>query len=75
MHLTKMQLVQRWQVTNLGEPSKIIDIEITYRYNTISISQKKYIEPPSIQRRNGVRESNSDIIRLCHFHFAEPKSK
>ena len=44
MCLTKSQLAQRWQVTNLEKLSKIIGIEITHRYNTISISQKKYIE-------------------------------
>jgi hypothetical protein len=40
----KVQIAGKWQVTNLGEPSKIIRIEITRGSDYIAISQKQYIE-------------------------------
>jgi Reverse transcriptase (RNA-dependent DNA polymerase) len=64
MHLTKMQLAQRWQVTDLGEPSKIIGIEITCEYNTISISQKKYIE--HLLHKEGMEHANPVVTPLDH---------
>jgi uncharacterized protein YuzE len=45
-----------WEVTDLGEPSKIIGIEITHTANAISISQQKYIE--SILRKEGMEDTN-----------------
>jgi uncharacterized protein YuzE len=45
-----------WEVTDLGEPSKIIGIEITHTANAISISQQKYIE--SILRKEGMEDAN-----------------
>jgi hypothetical protein len=44
MNHMKESLHTEWEVTNLGEPSKIIGIEITCTKDTISISQQKYIE-------------------------------
>jgi hypothetical protein len=38
MHLTKSQITQRWEVTDLGKPSKIIGIEIIRRHDSISIT-------------------------------------
>ena len=32
------------EVTNLGEPHKIVSIKVTHTENSISISQQKYIE-------------------------------
>ena len=33
-----------WEATNIGEPNKIVGIEITMNENSVSISQQKYIE-------------------------------
>ena len=35
-------LSSEWEVTNLGEPHKIIGIEVTHTDNSIPISQQKY---------------------------------
>jgi hypothetical protein len=40
MHLTKSQIKNNWKATDLGEPSKIISIKITYTKDSISIAQK-----------------------------------
>ena len=37
-------LSSEWEVTDLGEPHKIVGIEVTHTNNSISISQQKYIE-------------------------------
>jgi hypothetical protein len=39
----KVQIVSKWQVTDLSEPSKIIRIKITRESDYITISQKQYI--------------------------------
>jgi hypothetical protein len=49
-------LRSEWEVTDLGEPSKIIGIEITHTANAISISQQKYIK--SILRKEGMEDAN-----------------
>lgn len=41
---TKRDLQSEWDITDLGEPSKIVGIEISRTKNSITISQKKYIE-------------------------------
>lgn len=64
MCLTKSQLAQRWQVTDLGEPSKIIGIEITRGHNTIFISQKKYIE--HLLCKEGMEYANPVVTLLDH---------
>ena len=40
----KNMLSSEWEVTDLGEPHKIVGIEVTCTNNSISISQQKYIE-------------------------------
>ena len=40
----KDTLSSEWEVTNLGEPHKIVSIEVMCTDNSISISQQKYIE-------------------------------
>ena len=40
----KHALSSEWEVTNLGEPHKIVGIQVTHTDNSISISQQKYIE-------------------------------
>jgi hypothetical protein len=56
MCLTKEKLVQRWQITNIGKPTKIIGIQIKRRPDSISISQQKYIE--AIQQKENMEQAN-----------------
>ena len=44
MERMKADIKAEWEVTDLGEPSKIIGIEITRDGNSITISQERYIE-------------------------------
>src|SRR6267378_171210 len=44
MATIKNYIKSKWEATNIGEPNKIIGIEITINENSISISQQKYIE-------------------------------
>lgn len=57
MHLTKEQLGQRWQITDLGKPQKIIGIQIKRDKDSIFISQKKYIE--AILKQENMECTNS----------------
>ena len=43
MEQTKSDLCTQWEITDLGEPTKIVGIEITQISDTITISQKLYI--------------------------------
>src|SRR5882762_8566320 len=45
-----------WQATDLGEPSKIIGIEITFMPRSLRISQQKYIE--NLLRKEKMAEAN-----------------
>ena len=45
-----------WQMTELGEPSKIVGIEITINDHSITISQKRYIE--NILTKEGLEGAN-----------------
>lgn len=56
----KSDLRSEWEITDLGEPSKIIGIEITRDKNSITISQKKYIE---------------NILKRERMEFANPVAK
>jgi hypothetical protein len=56
MRLMKEQIAHRWQVTDLGEPSKIIGIEIKCTADSISISQQHYIE--AILKKEGMEHAN-----------------
>ena len=40
----KSDVKAEWEVTDLGEPTKIVGIEITMGRDSIAISQSKYIE-------------------------------
>ena len=44
MERVKTDIKSEWEVTDLGEPSKIIGIKITRNGNSITISQGKYVE-------------------------------
>ena len=56
MKKMKDDIQSKWTVTNMGEPQKIIGIEITKNENSIMISQEKYIE--NILRREGLLDAN-----------------
>ena len=44
MNQMKDSIKLEWEVTDLGEPSKIISIKITQTADSVSISQTKYME-------------------------------
>src|SRR6202453_3692744 len=50
------ELRSEWSITDLGEPSKIVGIEITCGKDSITISQKKYIE--NILRKEKMEYAN-----------------
>jgi Reverse transcriptase (RNA-dependent DNA polymerase) len=52
----KETLCSEWEVTDLGEPSKIVGIEVTRTDKTITISQEKYIE--NVLRKEGMLDAN-----------------
>jgi Reverse transcriptase (RNA-dependent DNA polymerase) len=54
---TKSDLRTQWEVTDLGEPTKIVGIEITRTENCIKISQRMYVE--AILKREGLSNVNS----------------
>ena len=56
---TKRDLHSEWEITDMGEPSKIIGIEIKRSNDALSISQKKNIE--SILARQGYTDINSIV--------------
>jgi len=57
MKQMKSDLCTQWQITDLGEPTKIISVEITQTENSVTILQKIYIE--SILECEGLSEINS----------------
>ena len=56
MNKMKMDIKTKWEVTNLGEPSKIVSIKITMGKDTIAISQTKYIK--LILKKEGLKCAN-----------------
>ena len=57
MTKAKSDISTEWEVTDLGEPSKIVGIEISRTEDSIAISQKKYIE--HILTKEGMKRSNA----------------
>ena len=53
----RANIEHEWEVTDLGEPSKIVGIEINQTQDFISISQIRYIE--SILQKEGMEHCNS----------------
>ncbi len=62
MDKTKANINAEWETTDLGEPSKIIGIEITRSANTISIGQKQYVE--AILKCEGMDHANPVAMPL-----------
>ena len=56
MSKMKLDIKAKWEVTDLGEPTKIVGIEITMGRDTIAISQTRYIE--SILKKEGLKRAN-----------------
>jgi hypothetical protein len=56
MEEMKNDVHSKWEVTNLGEPTRIVGIEITRTENSITISQKQYID--NILKREGLEKAN-----------------
>jgi hypothetical protein len=56
MEKMKNDVHSEWKVTNLGEPTRIVGIEITRTENSITISQKQYID--TILKREGLQQAN-----------------
>jgi len=52
----KNAIKSEWEATDLGQPSKIISIEITFKDDTIIISQQKYIE--NLLKKEGLADAN-----------------
>ena len=51
-----------WKVTNLGEPHKIISIEVMHTNNSISISQQRYIE--NLLCKENMQDANTAAIPM-----------
>ena len=60
MKKMKNDVSSKWEVTDLGELSKIIRIKITHRERLLTISQEQYIK--AILKRQGMQHAN------CHHH-------
>ena len=58
----KNVLSSEWEVTNLGEPHKIIGIEVTCTDNFISISQQKYIE--NLLHKENMQDANPTAVPM-----------
>jgi Reverse transcriptase (RNA-dependent DNA polymerase) len=52
----KETLCSEWDVTNLGEPCKIVGIEVTHTDNSIMLSQERYIE--NVLQKEGMAKAN-----------------
>ena len=62
MEKMKANINAEWETTNLGEPSKIIGIEITRTTDSISIGQRQYVE--TILKREGMDRTNPVAMPL-----------
>jgi len=62
MNKMKADIKAKWEVTDLGEPSKIVGIKITIGKDSIAISQSKYIE--LILKKEGLKQANPVAMPL-----------
>jgi hypothetical protein len=56
MEHMKNAIKSEWEATDMGQPSKIIGIEITFEDDAVIISQQKYIE--SLLKKEGLEDAN-----------------
>jgi hypothetical protein len=52
----KSAIKSEWEATDMGQPSKIIGIEITFTNDAVIISQQKYIE--NLLKKEGLADAN-----------------
>jgi hypothetical protein len=57
LHKMREEIKASWEVTDMGEPTKIISIEISRTEDSITISQQRYIE--SILERENMTDCNA----------------
>jgi hypothetical protein len=57
MEEMKKDIRTEWEMTNMGEPSKIVGIEIDQSHDAIKISQKKMIQ--GILEQQGLADANT----------------
>lgn len=69
----KMALEKIFDVTDLGDPSRIVGIEITRTKETLTISQPLYID--SILRKYGMEHANPVSTPLDPNHKLEPNKE
>jgi len=62
MNKIKADIKAKWEVTDLGEPSKIVGIKITIGKDSIAISQSKYIK--LILKKEGLKRANPVAMPL-----------
>jgi len=70
MNKMKADIKAKWEVTDLGEPSKIVGIEITIGRDSIAILQSKYIK--SILKKEGLEQANPVAMPLDPNALLEP---
>jgi hypothetical protein len=70
MERMKRDLRSKWEMTDLGEPTKIVGIEITLRPNAITLSQTQYIE--SILKREWMDKANPVTMPIDPNERLEP---
>ena len=58
----KDDIGSQWEATDMGDPTRIIGIEITHKDDSITISQQKYVE--SILRWEHMENANSVVMPL-----------
>ena len=58
----KADLQSEWEMTDLGEPAKIVGIEITRADGKITITQKQYVE--NILRRERMADANHVVMPM-----------
>ena len=56
MNKMKTDIKAKWEVTNLGKPTKVVGIEIIISRDSIAISQTRYIK--SILKKEGLEHAN-----------------
>ena len=66
MRKMKEEIKASWDVTNMGEPKKIIGIEISHVENTVTISQQHYIK--SILERKILTDCNPISMPMDKFY-------
>jgi len=64
------KIKSEWQIMDLGEPQKIISIEITMKEHVVTISQKKYIE--TILKKEGMEKLNPTSMPMDPNETFEP---